>query len=75
MKLNRIMWGIVLLFVGGVLLLQNFNVIEFYWRNIWKFWPVFLIISGVNILFNRQIADRRNYSNCGYGGHAFFSLL
>jgi hypothetical protein len=54
MKLNRIMWGIVLLFVGGVLLLQNFNVIEFYWRNIWKFWPVFLIISGVNILFNRQ---------------------
>jgi hypothetical protein len=54
MKLNRIMWGIVLLFIGGVLLLENFNVIEFYWRNVWKFWPVFLIIAGVNILFNKQ---------------------
>jgi hypothetical protein len=54
MKLNRVMWGIILLFVGGVLLLENFNVIEFYWRNIWKFWPVFLIITGVNILFNKE---------------------
>jgi hypothetical protein len=54
MKLNRVMWGIVLLFVGIVLLLENFNVIEFYWRNVWSFWPVFLIISGLNILFNRN---------------------
>lgn len=54
MKLDRIMWGIILLFVGGVLLLENFNVIEFYWSNIWRFWPVFLIIAGLNILFNRQ---------------------
>ena len=54
MKLDRIMWGIILLFVGGVLLLENFNVIEFYWRSIWRFWPVFLIIAGVNILFNRK---------------------
>lgn len=54
MKLDRIMWGIILLFVGGVLLLENFNVIEFYWRNVWRFWPVFLIIAGVNILFNRR---------------------
>jgi len=54
MRLDRIMWGIILLFVGGVLLLENFNVIEFYWRSVWRFWPVFLIIGGLNILFNRQ---------------------
>lgn len=54
MKLDRIMWGIVLLFVGGVLLLENFNVIDFYWRSIWRFWPIFLIIAGVNILFNKN---------------------
>ena len=54
MKLNRVMWGVILLFVGIVLLLENFNVIEFYWRNVWAFWPVFLIISGVNILFNKN---------------------
>jgi len=54
MKLNRVMWGVILLFVGIVLLLENFNAIEFYWRNVWGFWPVFLIISGVNILFNKN---------------------
>lgn len=54
MKLDRILWGIILLFVGLVLLLENFNVIEFYWRNVWGFWPIFLIIAGVNILFNRN---------------------
>lgn len=60
MKLTRVMWGIVLLFVGIVLLLDNFNVIEFYWRNVWNFWPVFLIISGVNILFNRNKSETGN---------------
>ena len=54
MKLDRIMWGIVLLFIGGVLLLDNFNIIEFYWGNVWRFWPIFLIIAGVNILFSRN---------------------
>ncbi|MCZ4242471.1 LiaF transmembrane domain-containing protein [Pedobacter punctiformis] len=54
MKLDRLIWGILLLFIGGVLLLENFGVINFYWRNVWHFWPVFLIIAGVNILFNRN---------------------
>jgi hypothetical protein len=60
MKLDRILWGIILLFVGAVLLLENFNVIEFYWRNVWGFWPVFLIIAGVNILFNRNSSQLGN---------------
>ncbi len=60
MKLDRVIWGIVLLFIGGVLLLNNFNVIDFYWSNVWKFWPVFLIIIGVNILFNRNNSQTGN---------------
>jgi len=54
MRLDKVMWGIILLFVGGVLLLENFHVIDFYWRNVWRFWPIFLIIGGVNILFNKN---------------------
>ncbi|AZI25579.1 hypothetical protein EA772_09565 [Pedobacter sp. G11] len=54
MKLDRLIWGILLLFIGGVLLLENFGIIDFYWRNVWSFWPIFLIIAGVNILFNRN---------------------
>ena len=65
MKFDRIIWGVLLLFVGGVLLLENFNVIEFYWRNVWSFWPVFLIILGVNILFNRNNSQTGNIISLG----------
>lgn len=65
MKLDRVIWGVVLLFIGGVLLLDNFNVIEFYWSNVWKFWPVFLIIIGVNILFNRNNSQAGNIISLG----------
>jgi len=54
MKLDRLIWGILLLFIGGVLLLENFGIIDFYWRNVWGFWPIFLIIGGLNILFNKN---------------------
>lgn len=60
MKLNRVIWGIILLFIGIVLLLENFNVIQFYWRNVWGFWPIFLIVAGVNILFNRSKSQLGN---------------
>ena len=65
MKLNRVMWGVILLFVGIVILLQNFNVIDFYWRNVWSFWPVFLIIAGVNILFNKNKSQVGNMISLG----------
>ncbi len=54
MKISRLIWGILLLFIGCILLLQNFNVINFYWGNVWRFWPMLLIIFGVNILFDRN---------------------
>jgi len=65
MKLDRIMWGIVLLFIGSVLLLENFNVIEFYWGSVWRFWPIFLIIAGVNILFSRSKSQVGGYISIG----------
>ena len=60
MKFDRIIWGVLLLFIGGVLLLDNFDVINFYWRNVWDFWPIFLIILGVNILFNKNNSQTGN---------------
>lgn len=60
MKLGRVIWGMILLFIGIVLLLENFGVIQFYWRNVWQFWPIFLIVAGVNILFNRSRSQTGN---------------
>ncbi|WP_410222334.1 LiaF transmembrane domain-containing protein [Pedobacter sp.] len=54
MKFERVVWGVILLFIGGILLLDNLNIIHFYWRNVWHFWPIFLIVGGLNMLFNRN---------------------
>jgi hypothetical protein len=53
MKSERIVWGITLVFVGSILLLDNFDVIDFYWRSVWHFWPLILILSGLNLVFGK----------------------
>lgn len=53
MKSEKIVWGLILVFIGGILLLENFGVIDFYWRSVWRLWPLFLVIGGANMLFNR----------------------
>jgi hypothetical protein len=52
MKTENFIWGLVLVFVGAILLLDNFDVIDFYWRSVWRLWPLVLIISGANIVFS-----------------------
>jgi len=53
MKSEKIVWGITLVFVGSILLLDNFDVIDFYWRTVWHFWPLILILSGLNLVFSK----------------------
>ncbi len=46
--------GIILLFLGILLLLQTLNVIPWdLWRTLWRFWPVLIIIAGLSILLRR----------------------
>jgi len=54
MNRDKLNWGLVLLFIGVMWLLSNAGVITFYWSSLWRFWPVFLIILGVNLLFPKQ---------------------
>jgi len=47
-------WGIFLLFLGVVFLLQTLNVLPWgLWGILWRFWPVLIIIVGVSILLRR----------------------
>jgi hypothetical protein len=44
-------WGILLLFLGIVFLLQNLDVLPWgLWGTLWHFWPVLIIIIGASIL-------------------------
>ena len=43
--------GIILLFVGAVLLLETMGYLSWeLWQHLWRFWPVIIVIAGLNIL-------------------------
>lgn len=50
MKFRNIFWGVVLIFLGVLFILQNLNVIHFEWMHLWRLWPVILVLWGVSIL-------------------------
>lgn len=53
MKTEKIVWGMILIFIGTIFLLDNLNVIDFYWSSVWRFWPVIFILIGANMLLSR----------------------
>jgi len=47
--------GVILVFLGVVLLLQNFDVLPWgLWGTLWRFWPVILVIIGINLLVSHR---------------------
>jgi putative Mn2+ efflux pump MntP len=48
-KGNSLVWGIILIIIGGIILLEQLNVDVF--DQVWRFWPVILIIWGANKLW------------------------
>jgi hypothetical protein len=50
MKFRNIFWGIILIFAGVLFILQNLGVIYFNWIELWRLWPVILVLWGVSIL-------------------------
>lgn len=65
MKTDKIFWGIFLVFIGGIFLLENFDIIDFSWSYIWRFWPVILILIGVNVLFKNSNSKIAIYVTAG----------
>jgi len=49
--------GIILIVVGGVLLANNFGLLEWGWLRQW--WPVALIALGLWTVLKPQRGDRR----------------
>jgi hypothetical protein len=50
--------GIILIIVGGVLLANNFGLLEWGWLRQW--WPVALIVLGIWTVLRPQRGDRRS---------------
>ncbi len=48
-------WGIFLLFLGIVFLLQSLNFLSWgLWESLWRFWPMLIITAGLGILLRRS---------------------
>lgn len=49
-------FGLFILFIGGVLLLNNFGIVPWnFWDFIWIFWPVIFILIGIRAIFGRSV--------------------
>ena len=48
-KSGSLLWGIILIVVGGIFLLEQFDVDVF--DQVWRFWPLILIVWGANKLW------------------------
>jgi cell wall-active antibiotic response 4TMS protein YvqF len=50
MKFRNIFWGIILILIGVLFTLDNLHFIDFDWYNLWRLWPVVLILWGISVL-------------------------
>lgn len=50
MLVGTIFWGFAFILFGVLLLLDNLNVIEVNYTNLWQLWPVAVIGTGVSML-------------------------
>lgn len=49
------LFGLALVTIGILFLLHNFKVISWdIWSELWKFWPVVLVIIGINFLWGQS---------------------
>jgi len=51
MKNDKIIPGIILVLIGAAILLSNYGYLHFHWYNIFRLWPIFLVIGGINLVF------------------------
>lgn len=52
-------WAYVLIFIGVVFLLNNFNLLPWEsWQIIWRFWPFILVFIGLQMVFGRSRAGQ-----------------
>lgn len=55
MSANRLFWGILVVFIGLLWLLANLGILpSSIWYDAWMFWPIFIILWGISILFSKS---------------------
>jgi hypothetical protein len=46
---GSVFWGAVLIVLGAIFLLANFDIIDY--GRIWEFWPVIVVVLGLRLIY------------------------
>lgn len=55
-KSGSVFWGIIIMVIGGILLLANFDIIDY--GTIFDFWPLIIIAIGVKLVMDYMAKNR-----------------
>ena len=55
LNIGRIFWGLLLILVGGLLVIDNFAWANVNWSELWRLWPLLIIAAGLSILSIRSV--------------------
>jgi hypothetical protein len=61
MPSGSIFWGAVLVVIGVLAILANFDVIR--WEDLWDFWPVAVIAVGLKLVFDAVARKNGKHGN------------
>jgi hypothetical protein len=54
MRADKLFWGLLLILIGSLFMLENLGYLEFSFSGIWRFWPVLLIYWGFSALLKSK---------------------
>lgn len=55
MNLGKTSLGLIVVFIGVFILLDNLDILHFDWLAVVYFWPLLVILSGINILLPKKM--------------------
>jgi len=56
-KSGSIFWGAFIILLGGILLLANFEILDY--NTLWEFWPVIVIAIGIKLIADYFISEKQ----------------
>lgn len=53
-NVGRWFWGLLLVIVGGLILANNLGWLSVNWDNLWRLWPLVIVVAGLSVLSVRN---------------------
>ncbi len=55
MKTKHVFWGVLFITIGIIWLVDHYVHFRYEWGDIWKLWPIVIILWGVSVMVKQQV--------------------